>query len=216
MSVQRISHESPLDIFMIVASCSLGAFTLAMILSGGQIKIQLAGETGLKAKLPPIGDGIKKLREALGLEGRDRQIGFAIQEITITLNKEEYDFLMTELSGQGGFQHFMAKLQAKVNKSTRTLTLSVEDLDRIQKYRANPSTGGFQGRYNKIFKRHLEGVIIDVEPIQSSETVIMELPPSAEPIPEALLEEGTDNANLTVSEILRSNGGEDGEDDEEE
>jgi hypothetical protein len=139
-----------------VASTSFIALTLAVILSGGKIKA--AGPLGVsfEAELPPLGHGIKRLRKALGLDRKDRRVGFGIQSVTVVLNEEEYKLLMLRQIGSGGFQHFMKKLQSKVNRTTRTITLSVEDLDRIQSYKANPSAGGFQGRYKRIFGRHLE------------------------------------------------------------
>lgn len=154
LNLKQITSNSPLEIIAYTFSGCLLAVTLAVILSGGKIKA--SPNAGFEAELPPLGHGIKKLRKALGLDRKDRQIGFGVQSITIKLNSQEFSTLMVEQKGEGGFQHFMRKLQSKTNKTTRMITLSVEDLDRIQSYKANPRAGGFQNRYNKIFSRHLE------------------------------------------------------------
>jgi hypothetical protein len=44
------------------AKCVVAALTLAVILSGGEVEV-----FGMKFKLPPIGVGIKSLREAFQL-----------------------------------------------------------------------------------------------------------------------------------------------------
>ena len=162
IQLKRITHESPIEIIFYIAPSCLFLLTLAVILSGGKIKSKLPGGTETEAELPPIGDGIRNLRNSLGLDRPDRLLGFGIQSVTIKLTQEELGHLMKDATGTGGFQHFLNKLQNKVNKSTREITLSVEDLDRIESYRANPSAGGFQGRYNKIFKKHLESPAIEM------------------------------------------------------
>jgi len=156
LNLRKITSNSPLEVVAWAVSASMVAVSLAVILSGGTIKGHAAAYAGFEAKLPPLGQGIKKLRKALGLDRKDRQIGFGVQSITIKLNREEFDTLMLPQNGVGGFQHFMRKLQTKTNKTTRVITLSVEDLDRIQNYKAKPKKGGFQNRYKKIFARHLE------------------------------------------------------------
>jgi hypothetical protein len=153
LDLKKITSNSPLEIFAYAASVSVILVSFAIVLSGGKLKVS---GTGFEAELPPLGHGIKKLLKAMGLDRKDRQLGFGVQSVTIKLRKDEYDTLMIPLKGEGGFQHFMRKLQSKTNKTTKTITLSVEDLDRIQSYKANPGSGGFQSRYNKIFSRHLE------------------------------------------------------------
>lgn len=156
LNLKKITSNSPLEVVAYAVSVSMVVISLAVILSGGKIKANAAANVGFEAELPPLGHGIKKLRKALGLDRKDRKIGFGVQSITIKLSREEFNTLMLEQRGQGGFQHFMRKLQSKTNKTTRVITLSVEDLDRILSYKANPRAGGFQNRYNKIFSRHLE------------------------------------------------------------
>lgn len=156
LGLHQVTCKSPIDVVLYVSAGSVTALTLAIILSGGKVSANAFGVLKFKASLPPIGKGIERLRKSLGLHRKDRIIGFGIQSVTVTLSEDEFKLLMQRQAGSGGFQHFMKKLQSKVNQSTRTLTLSVEDLDRIQSYKANPSAGGFQGRYNRIFGRHLE------------------------------------------------------------
>jgi hypothetical protein len=55
---RRISYESPIEITCI---CLASALTLAVILSGGK-----ASFLGVRFSLPPLGTGIKSLRNALG------------------------------------------------------------------------------------------------------------------------------------------------------
>jgi hypothetical protein len=156
LDLKTITCNSPLDLLAYAVGGSLSVISLAVILSGGKIKVTGPGDTGFEAELPPLGLGIKKLRKAMGLDRKDRQLGFGVQSVTIKLSREEFATLMLPQIGEGGFQHFMRKLQSKTNKSTHVITLSVEDLDRIQSYKAKPKKGGFQSRYDKIFSRHLE------------------------------------------------------------
>ena len=123
---------------------------LAVIFSGG--KIQLAGGV-VKATLPPLGAGIKALREALGLNKR-LQANFGIRETTIKLNSEEYKALMIPPKGSGGFQSFFKGLQNRVKRKTKELTLSPDDLKRIYRHKADPKKGGWQARFARIFGRH--------------------------------------------------------------
>jgi hypothetical protein len=59
LQLSTISKSSPLKIG---AKCVVAALTLAVILSGGEVEV-----FGMKFKLPPIGVGIKSLREAFQL-----------------------------------------------------------------------------------------------------------------------------------------------------
>ena len=147
LTIDRMTRESPLEIELIGLPLLL---VLAVIFSGG--KIQLAG-MALKASLPPLGTGIKALREALGLNKR-LQAKFGIGETTIKLNAEEYKELMIQPKGIGGFQSFIKGLQNRVNRQTKVLTLSPDDLKRIYRYKTDPKKGGWQARFSKIFGPH--------------------------------------------------------------
>jgi hypothetical protein len=137
--------------------------TLAVIFSGGRISI--LGQT-LKAELPPLGKGLKSLREALNLNAKVKA-GFGIREIVIKLNEKEYAALSVQddaSKNKGGFQHFLVGLKNRLNKQTRELHLSPSDLQRIYRYKANPKKGGRQSRFKKIFGRHFpetsEGMLL--------------------------------------------------------
>lgn len=150
LHIGRISRESPLEI--VVLGC-ISLLTLAAIFSGGKVQITL---TGIKAQLPPLGHGVKSLREALGLN-KPLSAGFGIREVTVKLNQAEYKELSVVARGTGGFQSFFRGLQNRVNKSTKELTLSHEDLERICRHKAHPERGGWQARLKKIFDRHFPG-----------------------------------------------------------
>jgi hypothetical protein len=79
----------------------------------------------------------------------------------IMLNQFEIDALkMTKLEdrSKGGFQSLMCKLQDQLND--HALRLEFEDLVRIAKYAAfNESSGGYQGRLQKVFGRTLGGIV---------------------------------------------------------
>lgn len=148
LQITRISRHSPMEIdltgwgYLIIA---------AVIISGGPISI-LGGL--VKAELPPLGKGIKHLREAFRL-GKTIRAGFGIKSTTIKLNKEEYEAFLQVPKGQGGFQTLLRRLQRRVvNTRTRELELSEHDIERICRCKANPQRGGFQARFDKIFGRH--------------------------------------------------------------
>ncbi len=147
LQIEKISRQSPLEI--VLMGC-FGLLTLAVVFSGGKIEISLKG---IKAELPPLGKGIKSLRSALGLD-RPLSVGFGLREVKVKLNSFEYKELTVAVRGQGGFQNFFTGLQNRVNKSTKELTLSPQDLERIYKHKAHPERGGYQSRLNKIFGRH--------------------------------------------------------------
>ena len=147
LQIEKIRRASPME-FGLVGCAFL--IVIGVIMSGGRIQITASG---VKAVLPPFGRGLKCLREALGLD-KQVQAGFGIRETTIQLNKAEFAELMAPTTGSGGFQHFLAGLQYRVNKQTRKLTLSPEDLERIYRYKSDPQKGGWQARFQKIFGRH--------------------------------------------------------------
>ncbi len=62
---RRISYSSPLEITCV---CLAAALTLAVILSGGKAQFM-----GFRFTLPPLGTGIKSLRDALGLSPPTRR-----------------------------------------------------------------------------------------------------------------------------------------------
>ncbi len=148
VQIERISRASPLE--LVLLGCG-GLIVLAVVLSGGRIQL---GLTGVKAIVPPLGTGLKRLREAFGL-GKTLKVAFGIRELTVKLNKKEFAELMAPVTGSGGFQSFLLGLQNRVNKQTRQLTLSQQDLERIYRHKATPQKGGYQARLQKIFGRVL-------------------------------------------------------------
>ena len=150
LMIDHIRRNSPLEITM--AGCAF-LITLGVIFSGGKISIS---RQGLQCELPPLGIGLKSLREALGLNDRVRA-GFGIRETVIKLDEREYAALCMQddaSKNKGGFQHFLVGLKNRINRQTRQLQLSPSDLERIHRYKANPKKGGWQSRFKKIFGRH--------------------------------------------------------------
>ena len=150
LQISQIRRNSPLE--MTLAGCAF-LITLGVIFSGGKISIS---RNGLKAELPPLGTGLRSLRNALGLNDKIKA-GFGIRGTVIKLNEKEYAALWMQedaSKNKGGFQHFLVGLKGRINKQTRELQLSPSDLERIYRYKANPKKGGWQSRFKKIFGRH--------------------------------------------------------------
>ncbi len=148
LRAKSINQNSPLTI---VFECVLPALALAVILSGGEFSAW-----GLKCRVNALGDGISKLRKALGLSGTVKA-GFGIRSSRIKLNKQEHEELLKQDPSQknkGGFQLFLVSIQNRVNKTTREIELSEADLEKIMRYKSNPNKGGWQSRFKKIFSRH--------------------------------------------------------------
>lgn len=149
--VKNISMNSPL---VILLGGSFFFLTLAVILSGGKIKLS---HEGVEAELPPIAVGISTLLNVFS----SKKAGYYLNNKVIYLNEEEYKELCIENNdnkGKGGFQNFIIKLKEKVRKignNNYELTLENEDIERILKYGSKPKSGGWQKRIYKIFGRHL-------------------------------------------------------------
>ncbi len=148
LSIMQIKRQSPTEIVM---AGSVLLIVLAVIFSGG--KIEISGV--LKAHLPPFGTGVKALRSALGLD-KSVKATFGVRDSRIKLSSSEYSELMKQdpsTRGDGGFQRFLVDLQHRIDHRTKTLELSMGDLERIYRYKANPGKGGWQSRFKKIFGR---------------------------------------------------------------
>lgn len=142
-----IGKQSP---FAIEFEGLAAALTVAVIFSGG--KINLAGV--LQATLPPLSEGIKKLRDVLSPSPKVI-FSYGPQIQTIKLSKSEFMELMHHSGrGQGGFQILLSSLQKKVKRGKRELTLTGDELDRLFRYAQNPKKGGWQASIHKIFGRH--------------------------------------------------------------
>jgi hypothetical protein len=151
---ERIGRESPLLIVMEGALVALG---LAVILSGGKIKFDVK-VAKLEVELPPIGEGIKKLREALSRAPK-AQLGYGIKSKCVTLTAIEYTELMKfnpRTKTRGGFQRLLIGMQYRVNQVTHELPLSDHEMDLILRHGRHPEKGGWQKSIRTIFGRHFE------------------------------------------------------------
>ncbi len=149
---ERISRDSP---FEIVLYGTIILLVLAVILSGGRFEL---GPNGVKAHLPPMGKGIKHLREALTRK-TGILVGYGVKSITIKLNEKELAELERQdpkTKDRGGFQGLLVGLLETVDLRTGKLVLSKEDVHRIIRLGKNRSKGGFQARIYKIFQRHFD------------------------------------------------------------
>lgn len=150
ISIHSLTRNSPLELAL---ACSLILVSVAVVFSGGKIK---ASTKGFEATLPSLGDGIASLKKALGLGGKVTS-SYSIRTITIKLDAEEVKALQLQDPSQrnkGGFQNFLIGLQSRLNRTTKELTLTDVDLERVMRYKADPKKGGFQNRFKKIFGRH--------------------------------------------------------------
>ena len=144
-----IKQQSPIEI-VIVGGILL--FFLAATLSGGNQKIDL-GPIKFEFNLTSLGDSIIKLRSALA-SNASLQTGYTFMGGKIRLNKEEAKYLFKPVNRNGGFQRFLGELQIRLNRQTKEIELSNRDIEKILQYKTDPSKGGFQSRFNKIFRRH--------------------------------------------------------------
>jgi len=146
--VRKISFESPLEITVCGVIVLLA---VAVIFSGGKYKLG-----PLKVSLPPIGVGIKKLREALSPIVQ-APLGYGIRSRTIKLSRLELGELMKHDPAsefKGGFQRLLIGIQYRVNKQTGEVTLFDPEMDAIIRHCRNASKGGWQGSIKKIFGKH--------------------------------------------------------------
>jgi hypothetical protein len=146
---KRLSQESPTEIVLLGVIVAMAA---AVILSGGKFKLLDI----LKAELPPMGEGIAKLREAFTKNTRSG-LGYGMTSRVVKLSKEEYEELMRYdpmTRNQGGFQRFLISLQFRINRTSRELELSDSDMEAILRHGNQPKKGGWQRSIRKIFGRH--------------------------------------------------------------
>ena len=150
LSVQRVSFESPLEITLYGVSVLLA---VAVILSGGKFKLG-----PLHVTLPPIGEGISRLRAALTPTTK-APLGYGIRSRTVKLSRSEFNELMKHDPAseyRGGFQRLLIGLQYKINQQTLEVVLSDSEMDKIIRHCRNAYKGGWQGSIKKIFGRHFD------------------------------------------------------------
>ena len=152
LTVKRLAVESPLEIVM----CGVGAaLALAVILSGGTIKFD-AESGAFEATMPALGEGIRKLREALA-QKTPASLGYGVRPFSVKLSKSEVMELMKfdpASEKKGGFQRVLIGMQYRINHTTRKLELLPHDVDVILKYGRQPKKGGWQASIRKIFGQH--------------------------------------------------------------
>jgi len=147
--ILEINQQSPIQI---IFEGGIGLLFVAAALSGGRQVIKL-GPLSLEFNLTSLGESIENLRKALS-KNESLRTGYGFKGASIKLNKVEFDYLNKPANKNGGFQRFLYELQIRINKQTRVLDLSNQDIGQILRYKQNPSKGGFQSRFNKIFERH--------------------------------------------------------------
>ena len=77
--------------------------------------------------------------------------------VDVVLNREEMQNLLRQnpdTEKDGGWQSLLVGVQRKLNKTTGHLTITLDDIEHIQRY-AGYTTGGFQSRLAAIFGRTL-------------------------------------------------------------
>lgn len=147
--ILEINQQSPIQI---IFEGGIGLLFVAAALSGGRQVIKL-GPLSLEFNLTSLGESIGNLRRAFS-KNESLRTGYGFKGVKIKLNKLEFDYLNKSANRNGGFQRFLCELQVRINKQTRVLDLSNQDIEQILRYKQNPSRGGFQSRFNKIFERH--------------------------------------------------------------
>lgn len=146
--VRKLSFGSPLEI---AVTGVIVLLAVAVTLSGGKFKLG-----PLQVTLPPIGEGIKRLRQALSPTVK-APLGYGIRSRTIKLSRVELGELMKHDPAsefKGGFQRLLIGIQYRVNKQTGEVTLFYPEMDAIIRHCRNASKGGWQGSIEKIFGKH--------------------------------------------------------------
>lgn len=154
VEVQRLAVESPLEVVLVGIAAALA---MAVILSGGSVKYD-AVTGSFEAAMPALGEGIKKLREALTPRAR-AQLGYGVRPLRIKLSRQEIKELMKfdpKSEKKGGFQRLLIGMQYRINKTTRELELSEHDISMILKHGRHPEKGGWQASIKRIFGRHFD------------------------------------------------------------
>jgi len=73
LKIKSITKNSP---FEIVACCAFSVLTIAVVFSGGEIKTDL-----FEVKLPPLGEGVKRIREALRSEDEFNELLHSLETL---------------------------------------------------------------------------------------------------------------------------------------
>lgn len=103
---------------------------------------------------------------AIGIDLDDSYLATAAERVrqvmegsvNITLNDKEIEELMKQdpaKAKDGGYQAFLVRLQNRLNKTTRSLHLESDDLEKISRYAFDYGNGGWENSLKAIFQRHL-------------------------------------------------------------
>jgi dihydroxyacid dehydratase/phosphogluconate dehydratase len=66
------------------------------------------------------------------------------------LKPAEASALMREVNGQGGFQSLLRALQKQFDRQTSTVTLTGEQIEKINRYTTEYGAGGFEDRLDGV------------------------------------------------------------------
>ena len=66
------------------------------------------------------------------------------------LDEAEAEALMRKVNGQGGFQTLLRELQRSFDRRTRTVRLSGDQIEKINRYSQQYGAGGFEDRLDGI------------------------------------------------------------------
>ncbi len=72
--------------------------------------------------------------------------------LIFSLEKAELFHLMRPVAGEGGWQDFLRKMQAKILVDDGSVLIGMSDGDIGRAIRGMSGNGGFQGRLRKIFR----------------------------------------------------------------
>ena len=75
---------------------------------------------------------------------------------TFILNEQEMVELDVRISGEGGFQALMRRLQVDLDRNTGEITVADEDVERLRRYCTQYGQGGWQDRFARAFHRVLD------------------------------------------------------------
>lgn len=71
-------------------------------------------------------------------------------EFKAELNEHESEALMRKVNGEGGFQSLLRALQRGFDRRSGTLTVTAEQIERINRYTQQYGAGGFEDRLDGV------------------------------------------------------------------
>ena len=168
-TLQKISEEMPEERFSILTFSTRGIGLLDLLVqtklcnSKGQARTDVAAgaiylnnvrETGIQRLLTQ--DDLLFGKCLILRKGKKNYcMALAVENKSLQLNHEELGELFKEVTGSGGFQGLLRRLQAQCNTATGSISLDSEDLRRIPRYAFEMGPGGYESRLVRIFGRSL-------------------------------------------------------------